>query len=70
MCDRDKKEGTEMTLEETFEKIDEVMEKLSDDSLPLEESFSVYKEGMQLLDNCRKVIGDVEKKVAELEENG
>ena len=59
-----------MTLEETFEKIDEVMEKLSDDSLPLEESFSVYKEGMQLLDNCKKVIEDVEKKVAKLEENG
>ncbi len=59
-----------MTLEETFEKIDEVMDKLSDDSLPLEDSFSLYKEGMVLLDNCKKVIEDVEKKVAKLEENG
>ena len=58
-----------MTLEETFEKIDEVMKKLSDDELPLEESFDVYKEGMGLLDNCRKVIEDVEKKVAQLSEN-
>ncbi len=55
-----------MTLEETFEKIDGVMEKLSDDSLPLEESFDVYKEGMKLLDSCRKIIDDVEKKVEEL----
>ena len=58
-----------MTLEETFEKEDAIMEKLSDDSLPLEESFSVYKEGMELLDGCRKIIDDVEKKVTELAEN-
>lgn len=56
-----------MTLEENFEKIDEVMEKLSDDELPLEESFAVYKEGMELLDKCRKIIEDVEKKVEELD---
>ncbi len=55
-----------MTLEETFEKIDEVMEKLSDDDMPLEESFGVYKEGMELLDKCKKIIEDVEKKVVEL----
>ncbi len=52
-----------MTLEETFEKVDEVMEKLSDDSLPLEESFKVYKEGMELLDKCKNIIEDIEKKV-------
>ena len=55
-----------MTLEETFEKLDEVMEKLSDDKLPLEESFGMYKEGMELLGNCRKIIDDVDKKVEEL----
>ena len=55
-----------MTLEETFEKIDGIMEKLSDDEIPLEESFTVYKDGMELLDKCRKIIDDVEKKVEEL----
>lgn len=55
-----------MTLEETFEKIDEVMERLSDDELPLEESFAVYKEGMELLGKCQKIIDDVDKKVSEL----
>ena len=57
-----------MTLEENFEKLDQIMERLSDDSLPLEESFGIYKEGMELLGNCRKVIEDVEKKVKELSE--
>lgn len=54
-----------MTLEETFKKVDEVMDKLSDDSLPLEESFTVYKEGMELLDKCKNIIEDIEKKVEE-----
>ena len=57
-----------MTLEENFAKLDTIMEKLSDDSLPLEESFGIYKEGMDLLGNCQKVIEDVEKKVKELSE--
>ena len=55
-----------MTLEENFKKIDEIMEKLSDDSLPLEESFSVYKEGMEYLNNCQKIVDDIEKKYEEL----
>ncbi len=59
-----------MTLEETFKKIDELMEKLSDDELPLEESFTVYKEGMELLGGCQKIIDEVEAKVADLEEDG
>ena len=58
-----------MTLEETFEKIDEVMEKLSDDSIPLEESFTIYKEGMELVGKCQKTIDDIEKKVEELNNN-
>lgn len=58
-----------MTLEETFEKLDEIMERLSDDTLPLEESFSVYKEGMELLENCKKIIDDVERKIEKLTED-
>ena len=52
-----------MTLEETFEKIDKIMDKLSDDELPLEDSFGLYKEGMELLSGCRTIIEDVEKRV-------
>ena len=55
-----------MTLEENFKKIDEIMEKLSDDSLPLEDSFAVYKEGMEYLNECQKIVDDVEKKYKEL----
>ncbi len=55
-----------MTLEENFKKTDERMEKLSDDSLPREESFGVYKEGMEYLNNCRKIVDDIEEKYKQL----
>ncbi len=59
-----------MTLEENFAKVDEIMEKLSDDSLPLEESFGVYKEGMEYLNNCRKIVDDIEEKYKQLASDG
>ena len=59
-----------MTLEENFKKIDEIMEKLSDDSLPLEESFGVYKEGMEYLNNCRKIVDDIEEKYKQIASDG
>lgn len=57
------------SLEESFDKIDEIMEKLQDDNIPLEESFDLYKEGMDMLKHCREVIDDVEKKVIMLSGN-
>lgn len=56
----------ELTLEETFVKIDELMQKLSEEDVPLEESFEMYKDGMTMLNHCKQVIDKVEKKVIEL----
>ena len=92
MCKKDEaKDIKGFSLEESFDKIDEIMEKLGtvyeqygieimtvevkkldlpDDNIPLEESFELYKEGMDMLKHCREVIDDVEKKVIMLSENG
>ena len=55
-----------LSLEDTFEEIDKIMVKLQDADAPLEESFDLYKEGMEMLNHCRQVIDTVEKKVIEL----
>lgn len=70
---RIKEENTfdKLTIEETFDALDEVMDKLSDDSVSLEDSFELYKDGMKMLEHCRKIIDDVEKRVITLStENG
>jgi exodeoxyribonuclease VII small subunit len=60
----------ELSLEEAFTKLDQLLEKLEDREIPLEESFSVYKEGMDLLRISRGKIDTVEKKMMQIDEDG
>lgn len=57
------KEKEELTLEESFAKLDEMLERLEDRELPLEESFRLYQQGMELLKHCGEKIDTVEKKI-------
>ena len=52
-----------ITLEESFETLDEIIENLQSGELTLEESFKKYEEGMKLIKNCNDVIDKVEKKL-------
>lgn len=57
----------ELSLEQAFEKIDEIMGEMSKSDIPLEESFELYKKGMELLNHCNVKIDKVEKQVKELQ---
>ncbi len=59
-----------MSLEENFAKLDNLIETLSNDDLSLEDAFTAYSEGMQVLKQCNDQIDRVEKKVQKLCENG
>ena len=52
-----------LSLEEGFEKIEELMNEMTDSDIPLEESFEKYKLGMQLLKHCSDKIDKVEKQI-------
>lgn len=65
-----KKEEKEMTLEETFEQLEEKLQSLESEDITLEDSFKIYKEGMDLLKQCHEKIDYVEKKVLEISEVG
>lgn len=60
----------ELTLEETFELLEEKLEQLEMAEISLEDSFKVYKDGMDLLRQCYEKIDYVEKKVLEINEAG
>ena len=62
----DKDIAKENTLEENFELLSEVTEKLQSDDLPLEEAFENYKKGMDLIKKCSDQIDKVEKEVLKL----
>ncbi|MCR4618278.1 MAG: exodeoxyribonuclease VII small subunit [Lachnospiraceae bacterium] len=60
----------ELTLEQMLDNIDEIIEKLEDEDIPLEEAFAEYSKGVKLVGECNKKVDRVEKKVQKLLENG
>lgn len=53
-----------MTLEESFDALDGIIDQMQSGELTLEESFQKYEEGMKLIKNCNDAIDKVEKKLA------
>jgi len=60
----------EMKLEESFDKLNHIMEELEKSDITLEDSFTLYQEGMKLLKSCNDSIDKVEKELIILSENG
>lgn len=60
----------EISLEEAFEKLDQIADKLEEEAISLEDSFKLYHQGMELLKICNDKIDTVEKKMKILDENG
>ncbi|MCM1057293.1 MAG: exodeoxyribonuclease VII small subunit [Firmicutes bacterium] len=60
----------EISLEENFDRLEEIMEKLEGEDISLEDAFQAYSDGMKLLKVCNDQIDRVEKQVLKLTEEG
>ncbi len=63
-------EQQELSLEEAFAQIEDVIAHLETEEITLEESFREYNRGMRLLQHCNSAIDRVEKKVLQINEDG
>ena len=63
-------EQEQFRLEEAFDRIEALLEKLQDKDVTLEESFGLYQEGMGLLKLCYENIDHVEKQMLQIDEEG
>lgn len=63
-------ESQELNLEEAFTMLEETVADLEREDISLEDSFLVYRKGMELLKQCNQAIDQIEKKVLVLEEDG
>ncbi len=63
-------EKKELTVEESFARLDEMVKKMDSEDITLEESFRLYEEGMKLLLAVGGKIDAVEKKMLALTPNG
>ena len=58
------------SIEEAFEMLGEILAKMDEPGVTLEESFSCYEQGMKLIRYCNETIDTVEKKVQVLNAEG
>ena len=65
-----KKQEEKLSLEEALEKLEETIAKLQSEEISLEDSFNLYKEGMDYVKLCSETIDQVEKKVLMLNQEG
>ena len=56
--------------EEVFQELDTIAEKLESGDTSLEDSFRLYKKGMELLKYCSDRLDTVEKKMLQMDEDG
>ncbi len=51
------------TLEQSFQKLDEILSMLEDSNLSLDESLKLYNEGMKLIKSSNQQLDKVEKQI-------
>ena len=56
-----------VSLEESFEQLETIIEQMKTGDMTLVDSFKKYEEGMKLIKNCSNSIDRVEKKLIVLE---
>ena len=60
----------EKNIEDVFQELDVIAEKLESSDTSLEDSFRLCKKGMELLKYCSGKLDTVEKKMLQMDEDG
>lgn len=58
-----------LTIEESFEKLEEILEKMESEETGLEASFTLYEEGMKIVRQAEEGIDRVEKRLKVFSDN-
>ena len=58
----------DMTMEQAFDSLQELLDKMDSEELPLEESFRLYEQGLKLVRACHDRLDRIEKQLIVLEE--
>lgn len=63
-------QGENISVEEAFEQLNTIVNKMESEEITLKESLSLYSEGVALLKSCKQVLDDVEKEMIILNDKG
>ena len=56
-------------IEDNFKELDEILEKMQDEEVSLDESFEMYKKGIEIVKDSNEQIEKIEKQIEVLEED-
>ena len=56
-------------IEKNFKELDEILEKMQDEEVSLDESFEMYKKGKEIVKDSNEQIEKIEKQIEVLEED-
>lgn len=66
----EEQEKKDVSLEETFEQIEMIIQQLESPEVTLDDSFRLYQSGIEKLKTCNALLDHVEKKMQVIQENG
>ena len=70
MAEKKEQSLEDQSLEEIFSDLEQTIKEMEDGEISLEESFSLYQQGVLQLKNCGTILDEVEKKMQVLGEDG
>lgn len=59
-----------LTYEQAYKKLEEILEKLESKGASLDESLSLYEEGISLYKHCNKLLEDAQIKISKFTQLG
>ncbi|WP_443770530.1 exodeoxyribonuclease VII small subunit [Anaerostipes sp.] len=60
----------EFQIDQGFDKLDQILEKLASDDIRLSDAVKLYTEGVEVVKKCKDSLDKVEKELIILDENG
>ncbi|GAB7386836.1 hypothetical protein BSNK01_06720 [Bacillaceae bacterium] len=57
------REWEQLSFEEALQRLEEIVDRLEDGEIPLEEAIDIFQEGMELSKLCRDKLGKIEQKI-------
>ena len=64
-----KKEIESLSFEQAIENLTEIVDRIETGQVSLAESLQQYEKGMAMIQHCRKILLDAEKRIEEIAEN-
>lgn len=69
LADNMNTEENKNTIENNFQKLEEILKQIQSENATLEDSFKLYKEGLEIVQECNNQIEKIEKKISVIEKD-